>query len=254
MGVKSPRTRWICHTDDMVEKKSPLRRSDTAPAPTAKIDAFLESVAKAPAPLSTSQGRLIFALDATASRQPTWNEAMALQQNLFLKTEGLHGLDVQLVFFRGEAECRATPWHTDSTDLLRAMKAVRCAAGRTQIERVLRHARNEADKQPVSALVLVGDCCEELLDPLAGLAGELKLLGTPVFAFQEGNDPTAHHAFSRIAALSGGAHAQFDLSSSHRLGELLAAASVWARGGKAAVQSLQIAKQSDTIRALLNQL
>jgi len=191
----------------MVEKKSPLRRSDTAPAPTAKIDAFLESVAKAPAPLSTSQGRLIFALDATASRQPTWNEAM-----------------------------------------------VRCAAGRTQIERVLRHARNEADKQPVSALVLVGDCCEELLDPLAGLAGELKLLGTPVFAFQEGNDPTAQHAFSRIAALSGGAHAQFDLSSSHRLGELLAAASVWARGGKAAVQSLQIAKQSDTIRALLNQL
>ncbi len=235
-------------------RKAATRQQDSKLTKPGAVDQFLDSVTRAPIPRTASEGRLIFALDATASRQPTWNEAMALQQNLFLHTEGLRGLDVQLVFFRGESECRATPWHADSSALLRAMQTVRCEAGRTQIERVLRHARREAQAQPVSALVYVGDSCEESLDPLAGLAGELRLLNLPVFAFQEGNDPHTSHAFSRLSALSGGAHARFDLHSAGRLGDLLAAASVWARGGKDAVETLQHAKQSDTIAALLKQL
>ncbi|MEM6988293.1 MAG: VWA domain-containing protein, partial [Pseudomonadota bacterium] len=122
------------------------------------------------------------------------------------------------------------------------------------IGRVLRHACKEARKQPVSALVYVGDCCEELFDPLAGLAGELRLLNTPIFVFQEGHDTHAEEAFTRLASVSGGAHARFDLGSRQRLADLLAAVGVWARGGNAALQTLQLSKQSATIAALLEQL
>lgn len=238
----------------MASDSKDLRKRSDALARGRAIDGFLEQVANTTAPATRASGKLIFALDATASRQPTWNEAMALQQNLFSATDAVGDLDVQLVFFRGQAECRATPWHTSGDSLLRAMRAVRCVTGQTQIGRILRHALRQARKQPISALVYVGDCCEEPLDPLAGLAGELKLMGVPLFAFQEGDDPQAQYAFKRLAALSGGAYARFDLGSSRRLAELLSAAGSWARGGAAALTALQQSRQSHTIGALLEQL
>ncbi|MEM9601765.1 MAG: VWA domain-containing protein [Pseudomonadota bacterium] len=238
----------------MADPPKYLRKRSAALTESDTVDGFLKAVEATPAPLTQATGRLVFALDATASRQPTWNEAMALQQNLFVATDGIQGLDVQLVFFRGDGECRATPWHTSSDALLRAMRAVRCAAGQTQIGRVLRHVRTEARARPLSALVYVGDCCEERFDPLAGLAGDLRLLGVPLFLFQEGNDPVARDAFGRLAAISGGAYARFDLDSRRILADLLAAVGTWARGGTAAVQTLQLTKQSATIAGLLRQL
>ena len=53
-------------------------------------------------------GRLIFALDATMSRQPTWDIACKLQGEMFETARALGGLDVQLVYFRGFGECRAS--------------------------------------------------------------------------------------------------------------------------------------------------
>jgi hypothetical protein len=49
----------------------------------------------------------MFALDATWSRQPTGNEASQMRAEMF-KAAGA-GLDVQLVYFRGTSECRASP-------------------------------------------------------------------------------------------------------------------------------------------------
>ncbi|HLX02198.1 MAG TPA: hypothetical protein VKS80_08760, partial [Trinickia sp.] len=96
-------------------------RNNRAPAPAeqsksatptaasrAEIDAFLNRVSSL-AP-STGRGRLIFGLDATMSRQPTWDQACRLQANMFREAAAVGGLAIQLIYYRGLAECRASPW------------------------------------------------------------------------------------------------------------------------------------------------
>lgn len=184
---------------------------------------------------SGGSGRLIFALDATASRQPTWDRASHLQSEMFTAAKGLGGLSVQLVFYRGYQECKASPWLSDSGELLRRMTSVTCRAGHTQIERVLRHAARQSRKAKVDALVFVGDALEEALDDLGDAAGELGLLGVPCFMFHEGRNPGARRAFEEVAKLSGGACCSFDAVSPQQLRDLLGAVAAYAAGGRKAL-------------------
>src|SRR5579862_4692379 len=109
-----------------------------------QVDAFLAKVRAAPLPAPGQRGRLIFALDATASREPTWDVAMQIQAEMFNETASLGGLDIQLAYYRGFAEFAAGPWESRAPDLLARMAAVSCLAGQTQIARLLAHARAEA--------------------------------------------------------------------------------------------------------------
>ena len=203
----------------------------------AEVDAFLERVAATPAPQTEGgRGRLMFAMDATASRAPTWDSACQIQGEMFKETAALGGLEVQLVFYRGFGECRSSNWVTDSKALVRRMTRVYCLGGHTQIGRVLSHAIKETRKAKVNALVFVGDCMEEDVDHLCHLAGELGLLGVPVFVFHEGDEPIAARAFKQIARLSNGAYCSFDMASAHQLRELLAAVAVYAAGGRRALE------------------
>ena len=214
---------------------------------------FLARVAAAPAPRADAgRGRLIFAMDATASREPTWDRASQIQGEMFHATDQLGGLEIQLLFYRGIGECKASPWLDRSGELVRRMVAVRCAAGETQIAKVLRHALAETKRRKVAALVFVGDAMEEKLDTLAQRAAELGLAGVPCFMFHEGGDPVATRAFREIARLSGGAYCAFDSSSARQLKDLLGAVAVYAAGGRKALahygkdkgeQVLQIARQ-----------
>ena len=202
----------------------------------AAVAAFLAEVARTPAPApSEGRGRLIFAMDATASREPTWDRAAKIQGEMFTATASLGGLDVQLVFYRGFGECKAGPWVSDAEALVRRMTAVFCLAGQTQIAKVLRHALEETKRRKVNALVFVGDCMEENVDELAQLAGELGLLGVPCFVFHEGADPVAARAFKAIARLSHGAYCAFDAASAQQLEDLLSAVAVYAAGGRKAL-------------------
>src|SRR5262249_33299856 len=144
---------------------------------------------------SSGRGRLIFALDATASREATWDRACKLQGEMFEATAAIGGLDVQLVFYRGFRECKASRWLGDACELHTAMRAVPRVGGSTQIGRVLDHAAKEARAGRVSALVFVGDAMEENVDELSRLAGELGLLGVRAFVFHEGGDEVAGRAF-----------------------------------------------------------
>jgi hypothetical protein len=202
----------------------------------ADVDAFLAKVAAMPAVRPAGRGRLIFALDATASRQPTWDRACRIQGEMFEATAGLGGLDIQLVFYRGFAECKASRWYGAAEDLHRAMRSVSCAGGETQIERVLNHTLKEGRARTVDALVFVGDAMEESVDRLCRLSGELGLLGTPIFLFHEGGDPVAGRAFREMARLSGGAYCPFDAGSAAQLRELLSAVAVYAAGGRRALE------------------
>jgi hypothetical protein len=221
---------------------------------SADVDAFLRDLNRAPAVRSgAGRGRLIFALDATASREPTWDRACRIQGEMFEATAGLGGLDVRLVFYRGFTECKASLWLQTAADLHKVMRTVSCIGGETQIERVLEHAIAESKKQRVHALVFVGDAVEENVDRLCKLAGELGLLGTPVFVFHEGGDAHAGSAFRQIAKLSRGAYLSFDLASADKLKELLAAVAVYAAGGYKALADYG-AKKGGEVRLLTAQL
>ena len=205
-----------------------------------EIVAFREKVKAAALARVTTQpgsgrGRLIFALDATASREPTWDQACRIQGEMFEATAALGGLDVQLVFYRGFAECKASRWLAAAADLHRAMRGVSCVGGNTQIARVLTHARKEARASKVNALVFVGDAMEEKVDELCRLAGELGLLGVPVFVFHEGGDEVAGLAFRQIAQLPGAAGVEGAIGATRQPRDLLGAVAAYAAGGHAAL-------------------
>jgi hypothetical protein len=210
----------------------------TGPAP--EVAAFLDKVAALPAarPSAGRPGRLVFAVDATASRQPAWDRACALTGEMFLATRDLGGLAVSLAYWRGFMEFAATPFLTDGAELARRMSGVACLGGQTQILRALRHALAESRREKVAALVLVGDAVEEDVDALCHAAGELGLFGTPVFCFHEGSNPVAGQAFRQIAKVSGGAYAPFDSAAAGALADLLRAVAVFAAGGRAALARL----------------
>ncbi len=235
---------------------TPDRRDRQLPTESSsdQISDFLNKVASTPViKTSSGRGRMIFAMDATASREPSWDQACHLQAEMFHATDGLGGLEVQLVFYRGYGECKASPWVSSSADLVKRMVKVRCLGGRTQLRKVLRHALTETDRKRVNALVFVGDCFEEDIDDVCHLAGELGVRGVPCFVFQEGRDPLASQAFRQIARLSGGAHCNFDLSSARQLKELLSAVAVFAAGGRMALEDLS-RRDGGGARLITNQI
>jgi len=231
--------------------------SKQTPAPASsrpEIEAFIERVKTLkPAATGGKRGRLVFALDATMSRQPTWDSACALQADMFREAAAIGGLDIQLVYFRGLGECRASGWVAGSEKLADLMSRIDCRGGHTQIGKVLAHARQEHARRKVQALVFVGDAMEEAVDDLCQAAGELGLLGVPVFMFQEGSDGVAENAYREIARLSRGAYCRFDTGSAHELGELLRAVAAYAAGGLKALADLS-ARKSTGARMLLAQL
>ena len=201
------------------------------------VDAFVRAVEAAPKRRDGGRGRLLFGMDATASRQPTWDRAAHLQGEMFRTASSLGGLEVQLAFFRGFGEFKVAHWTDDTARLLELMTSVDCRAGETQVNKLLSHAANETRRKTVHALVYVGDCFEEDVDRAGKLAGELGLLGVPAFMFHEGDDPIAAFAFREIARLSGGAYCPFDASSADALSSLLGAVAVYAAGGRPALEN-----------------
>ena len=218
------------------------------PSSSTEVAAFLTALKAAP---PAGAGRLVFALDATASRQPTWDQAMRVQDEMF---RAATGLAVQLVYYRGLAECRASPWLRDGAEVQRRMRGVACLAGRTQIGRVLRHALAETRTARVAALVFVGDAIEEELDDLGASAGELGLLGVRGFFFHEGRDPAARNGFEQLAKLTGGACCAFDAGSGDELRRLLGAVAAYAAGGREALLAYAGAAPRGAVALLTSQV
>ena len=238
----------------MAEKKDVIKGGSTGevnPKPSSEgmIESFL-SQAKQLGPVeSGARARLVFALDATMSRQPTWDLACRVQGEMFETAAGIGGLSVQLVYFRGFDECRSSRWVVQPRALTDLMSRIGCRGGHTQIGRVLRHVKNEAQRTPLKAFIYVGDAMEESIDDLCAAAGELGLMGVKGFMFHEGADPIAARAFQEIARLSGGAYARFDASAPHSLAGLLRAAAAYASGGSGALRRLA-AREADAQRLL----
>lgn len=212
------------------------KKTTTGEVARSRAAAFLEAV-KARDKTPGARGRLIFALDATASRQPTWDTACRLQADMFEEAMISGGLDVQLVYYRGLGECQASRWKSSARDLAAIMERIDCRGGETQIRKILAHAKRETQIAKVHALAFVGDAMEgDKLDELCHVAGELGRLSVPCFMFQEGDDQDVEHAFREIARLTHGAYHRFDPGAAHELGELLRAVATYAVGGKDALK------------------
>ncbi len=207
------------------EKKSTELQEKSS---SSEIAAFLKAAGEAAV---SQSGRLIFSLDATMSRQPTWDQAVTIQASMFDAVGKAGGLSVQLVFFRGIEECRASKWVINAAALRDLMLGIQCLSGQTQIAKILDHTYRETTKAKVSALVFIGDAIEEDINLLCKKAGELGLKGVRCFFFQDGHDVEVENGFREMARLTGGASFRLGPDSAKELAELLGAVAVYARGG-----------------------
>jgi hypothetical protein len=232
---------------DPTQTSGASTRAEIAPTSTsAEINQFLSEVKRlTPATGTGLRGRLIFALDATMSRQPTWDTACKLQADMFREASAIGGLDVQLVYYRGLTECRSSPWVSQAVRLASLMEKIDCRGGHTQIGKIVAHARRETERTKVQALVFVGDAMEEKLDDICHAAGELGLLGVPAFMFQEGDQ-----AFREVARLTRGAYCRFDPGAAHQLAELLRAVAAYAAGGMRALADLSARRDAGAIKLI----
>jgi hypothetical protein len=238
----------------MAHDDSKLPRQPTTTG-TQSVDAFLRRAQDAPLPVAgRTSARLLFAIDATASRQPTWDLATELHAALFDEVARLGNITVQLAYFRGIGEFVASPWLATAEELKQRMLGVHCQGGRTQFLRLLAHALTEASARPVRAVVFIGDCFEESETELARLAGQLALRNLPLLLFQEGHDATAMRAFGLAARLTGGAHVPFEPGAADALRRLLGAAVRYATGGCAALADFARRSGDRGPQALLEQL
>ena len=199
------------------------------------VAAFLKQAAQVPARASGTNGRLIFAMDATASRGPTWAQAMGIQTEMFQEAASVGGLDVQLVYYRGLMDFGASPWINNADRVIGLMRGVDVVGGNTQIERLMKHAGEEAKRGKVNALVFIGDAVEESADLIIAAAGHLALRGVPVFICHEGELEPAGSVFRQIAEITKGAYSSFDASSPQQLRDLLKAVAIFAAGGRKAL-------------------
>lgn len=222
------------------------------PATSNEVSQFLDKVSRTPVRASGETGRLVFGMDATASRKPTWDTACQLQGEMFEAAGKVGNLSVQLCYYRGIHEFHQSSWHVEPGSLIAEMSGVRCLGGHTQIHRVLKHLQEEHRRQKLRAGIFIGDAMEENPDQLCHLAGQLGMLGVPLFVFQEGNHPGVKSVFQQMASLSGGAWAPFNLQSAAQLKDLLSAVAVFAAGGRKALA--HFGDNNDNVKRLLTQL
>ncbi|MCV0396447.1 MAG: VWA domain-containing protein [Rhizobiaceae bacterium] len=218
---------------------APSKPADQTPAERSRSSDIADFVRQAETmrKSATGKGRLVLALDATMSRQPTWDLACSLQAEMFDAVGRAGRLDVQLVYFRGFGECRSSRFVSNTDQLKSLMTRIDCRGGMTQISKVLSHGLKENARERVNAIVYIGDAMEENVDELCRKAGELGLHGVPVFIFQEGRDAAVERAFREIARLSKGAWFRFDRDAASLLAKLLSTIAVYATGGLKALEA-----------------
>ena len=170
------------------------------------------------------------------SRQPTWDMALALQADMFHAVKAVGGLDVQLVYFRGAGECRASKWVSDPDALARADDARhlprRLHADRQGAE--ARAQRRPAKRRQRARLRrrLHGGGASTIC---AGAPASWRCWACRCSCSRRARTPAPRRAFREIARLTKGAYCRFDAGSAAQLRELLSAVAVYAAGGRKAL-------------------
>jgi hypothetical protein len=228
-------------------------RDDTNAVTLAKqkmIDALARLGKTRPAPASAApvpprKGRLVMIIDLTGSREPSLEEARKATAAMIDTIKAVGAIAVKLIYFRGDNECKASPWH-DHPDILRhSMQGLSCKTGGTQIARALRVVL--AEKETVSGVVYIGDCCEDEPEELDALAQALGARSVPLYMFHEIGSLEARPVFRGMAEASKGVYVEFRPDAGKVLREILANVAAFVTAGPAGVR--QIAAMSTTPEA-----
>ncbi len=179
-------------------------------------------------------GKLIFGLDLTGSREAGLKQARLATAAMFDAIRAFGKVEMKLVYYRGINECRESQWCSDADVLCRSMLKLACERGSTQIAKLLRLALGQTEK--LSAVVFVGDHCEENLEEMHALAAMLRDKQIPLFVFHECADHDewslrAKPVFRRMAEISGGVYVEFKPDSGEVLKELLPTIAAFSAAG-----------------------
>jgi hypothetical protein len=173
---------------------------------------------------------LVFAVDATASREPAWAAARQVTDALVKALPG--ALDVALAVHGGSRVHTFTAFTSDANTLRDRAAGVACQAGVTRLLPIL----SASLKQPgVRVVIYVGDVFEESVIQGRRLADAMGAQGTRLIVLHDTADPAARRdadVFWDFAKRTGGCVLPFDASASGRLRDLLSAVAVYAVGGE----------------------
>jgi hypothetical protein len=177
-----------------------------------------------------SRPRLVFAVDATASREPAWKAARQVTDALVKALPG--ELDVALAVHGGSRVHTFTAFTSDAATLRDRAAGVACEAGLTRLLPILNASLKQ---QAVKVIVYIGDVFEENLPHGRQLADSLGARGTKLIVLHDTADPSARRdaeIFWDLAKRTGGCVLPFDANAPGRLRDLLAAVAVYAVGGE----------------------
>ncbi|NRA46534.1 MAG: hypothetical protein HRU09_16405 [Oligoflexales bacterium] len=160
--------------------------------PATKNKAFLERIRKGKASVTTrsstdkinravnkkSRPKLLFSMDATASREHSWLIAQDITSSMFDEVPG--ELDVALAYHGGGILKNVSPFKSNAKQFKDAVSVVRCDAGPTALNAILQEA---SEVNGLKAMIYIGDCYEEPFVEAEYYARQLKLKGTRAFMF-----------------------------------------------------------------------
>src|ERR1700733_3610098 len=174
--------------------------------------------------------RLIFAVDATASREPAWTAARKVTDALVKALPG--ELDVALAGHGGSRVHTFTAFTNSAATLRDRAAGVACEAGMTRLLPIL----STSLRQPgVRVVVYIGDVFEESLNHGRRLADAMGTQGTKLIVLHDTADPGARRdaeVFWDLTKRTGGCVLPFNAAASSRLRDLLSAVAVYAVGGE----------------------
>jgi hypothetical protein len=189
------------------------------------------SDAQPPADTGTpSRPRLIFAVDATASREPAWAAARQVTDALVKALPG--ELDVALAVHGGNRVHTFTGFTSDPATLRDRAAGVTCQAGLTRLLPIL---SSSLKQQSVRVVIYIGDVFEESLPHGRTIADAMGARGTKLIVLHDTADRSARRdaeLFWDLAKRTGGCVLPFDASASGRLRDILSAVAVYAVGGE----------------------
>ncbi len=248
----------------LIQDEAPPPRSAASPAQgntpaagntLARLRSVAATIAKASTPAATAlrsalghaeppaeagpprRPRLVFAVDATASREPAWAAARQVTDALVKALPG--ELDVALAVHGGTRVHTFTAFTNDATMLRDRAAGVTCEAGLTRMLPIL----SASLKQPaVRVVVYIGDVFEESLLQGRQLADAMGRQGTKLIVLHDTSDHAAARSaelFWDLAKRTGGCVLPFEASASGKLRDLLSAVAVYAVGGEKLLRARQ---------------
>jgi len=206
---------------------SALSAAASAPATLQAILGNAEPPAETGPP---ARPRLVFAVDATASREPAWEAARRATDTLVKALPGK--LDVALAVHGGSRVHIFTAFTDDVATLRDRAAGVVCQAGLTRLLPIL----SASLKRPaVRVVIYIGDVFEESLAEGRRLADAMGAKGIKLIVLHDTADAAARpysEVFWDLARRTGGCVLPFNANASDRLRDILSAVAVYAVGGE----------------------